>query len=212
MMFSLLNRRHFLSAILPALTLLTAPVLRAEILHGQSAKMHGQRDRATWLAANQLAAARLTKPGELIQAIFFIDLNCPACALFWRWFDTLERRNIASLWIPVAYMNKTSQDRAISLLRAADPYAALAQNYQNFNYENRLGNLPEASSPSLQEQSSIRRNTRFWNGSLFGTTPLTLYRKNDGTYWQLLGLLPEPEMSTIFSRLAPSRLDVFPPR
>lgn len=207
-----MNRRHFLNVVLPALALVSGPQLRAETLQGQSAKMHGQRDRATWLAANRLAAARRAKPGELIQAIFFIDLNCPACALFWSWFDTLERRNIASLWIPVAYMNKTSQDRAISLLRAAEPYVALAQNYQNFDYENRLGNLPEASSSSLQEQSGIRRNTRFWNGSLFGTTPLTLYRKNDGTYWQLLGLLPEPEMSTIFSRLAPSRLDVFPPR
>lgn len=207
-----MNRRHFLNTFLPALALVTAPSLRAEILQGQSAKMHGQRDRATWLAASRLAAARMAKPGDLIQAVFFIDLNCPACAHLWHWFDTPERRSIASLWIPVAYMDKTSEGRAAALLRADEPYAALAQNYRNFDLENRRGNLPEAPAPSLQEQSSIRKNTRFWNGALFGTTPLTLYRKNDSTFWQLLGLFPEPQMSNYFLGLAPSRLVSYPER
>lgn len=62
--------------------------------------MHGQRDRAVWQAVNRLAGARLAKPGEQIQAVFFIDLNCPACARFWRWFDTPAHRQWATLWAP----------------------------------------------------------------------------------------------------------------
>lgn len=204
-----MNRRRFLTASVSALTLVAAPAARAEILQGRSAKMHGQRDRNMWLAVQRLAGVRLAKPGDLVQIIFFIDLNCPACAELWQWFDTPKRRELASRWIPVAYMDKTSAGRAIAFLGASDPYAALLQNYSNFDYENRRGNLAEAPQPSLQEQSAIRRNTRFWRSSLFGSTPLILYRNNDGTYWQLLGLFPEPEMSGYLTKLAPPRLDAY---
>jgi hypothetical protein len=210
MMFSPLNRRRFLSTILPALTLLTAPALRAEILHGQNAKMHGQRDRALWLAAQQLKGVRLAKPGDQIQVVFFIDLNCPACANLWRWFNTPGRRQWATLWIPVAYMNKTSIGRAAALLRAPDPYAALAQNFgPGFDQDRRIGALPEGDELTLDERLTIRANTAFWNG-IFPSTPLTLYRTADGKYWQLLGFFPEPKMSAYFAQLAPARLDAYP--
>ena len=204
------TRRLFLTASISALSLFAAPTLRAEILRGPSAKMHAQRDRAVWLAAQRLAGVRLAQPGDQIQVIFFIDLNCPACAELWKWFDTPERRRWATQWIPVAYMNKSSEGRAIALLRASDPYAALAKNYgSGFNRKARQGALAEASSPALQEQTAIQRSTRIWRGALFGTTPLTLYRNNDSTYWQLLGLFPEPEMSGYFTKLAPSRLEAY---
>lgn len=204
-----MNRRQFLNATLSGLFLAAASSLRAEILHGNSAKMHGQRDRAMWLAVQRLANVRLAKPGDLIQVVFFIDLNCPACAKLWKWFDTPERRHWATLWIPVAYMNQSSAARAIALSRASDPYAALARNYgSGFDPEARQGALAVAPSLSLREQSAIQRSTRFWRGALFGSTPLTLYRNNDNTYWQLLGLLPEPEMSGYFRKLAPSQLEL----
>lgn len=201
-----MTRRHFLTA--SALALLS-PALRAEILVGQSAIMHGQRDRALWLAAQELKGVRLAKPGDQIQVVFFIDLNCPACANLWRWFNTPARRQWATLWVPVAYMNKTSTARAAALLRAPDPYAALAQNFgPGFDQDRRIGALAEADSLTLDERSAIRANTGFWNG-IFPTTPLALYRNRDGTYWQLLGLFPEPAMSGYFTKLAPARLSTY---
>lgn len=202
-----LTRRQFFAT--TALALLS-PALRAEILTGQSATMHGQRDRALWLAAQRLKGMRLAKPGDQIQVVFFIDLNCPACANLWRWFNTAARRQWATLWIPVAYMNKTSIGRAATLLRAPDPYTALAQNFgSGFDQDRRIGALPEADDVSLDERSAIRANTAFWNG-VFPSTPLALYRTADGKYWQLLGLFPEPKMSTYFAQLAPARLDAYP--
>lgn len=201
-----MNRRIFLAT--AALALLS-PALRAEILTGQSAKMHGQRDRALWLAAQRLKGVRLAKPGDQIQVVFFVDLNCPACAHLWRWFNTAERRLWATLWIPVAYMNKSSPARAIALLRSSDPYAALAHNFgPGFDQDRRIGALAEADALTLDERSVIRSNTQFWNG-IFPSTPLILYRNADGTYWQLLGLLPDPEMSGYFTELAPARLESF---
>jgi hypothetical protein len=204
-----MNRRHYLRTLFHALPVMAAPSLRAEILAGQSAKMHGQRSREVWQATNHLTGVRLAKPGQQIQAAFFIDLNCPACARFWRWFDTPARRQWATLWIPVAYMNAQSLGRAASLLRAADPYRALALNYRDFDDVNRQGKLAEGASPSPEEQTRIRTNTRYWNGALFPTTPLSVYRNHDGTYWQLLGLFPDKEMNQYFSRLAPARLEVY---
>lgn len=201
-----LSRRRFLAA--SALALLS-PALRAEILTGQSPEMHGQRDRALWLSAQRLKGVRLAKPGDLTQIIFFIDLNCPACASLWRWFDTPAHREWTTLWIPVAYMNKTSTGRAAALLRAADPYAALARNFgPAFDRRRRIGVLPEADEVTLDERSAIRASTGFWDG-IFPSTPLALYRTADGKYWQLLGLSPEPRMSAYFAQLAPARLDAY---
>lgn len=207
-----MNRRDFLSLSAGGLSLLTAQGLRADILQGRNATMHGQRERAVWQAANRLAGVTIGSARKLTQIAVFIDLNCPACAQMWRWFDTPERRHIVSCWIPVSYMNQTSQARAIALLRAPDPHAALALNYGNgFDFDARTGALPVATSLALKEQSDLRANARFWN-SLFPTTPLTLYRKRDGTLWQLLGLLPEPDMNRIFQTLAGSGLETFAPR
>lgn len=205
-----MSRRAFLSA--TALGLI-APGAFAEMLQGRSAKMHGQRNPADWHAAVRLSGARLAQPGDLIQVVLFIDLNCPACAMLWRWFDVSERRRWATYWVPVAYINKTSTGRAAALLRAADPYASLAENFgPGFDMRSRLGGLREAESPTLAEQSSVRANTRHWSGSLFNTTPLMLYRNKDGSYWQLLGLSPEPKMSDYFRELAPAGLEGFIPR
>jgi hypothetical protein len=98
-------------------------------------------------------------------------------------------------------------------LRAPDPYAALAQNYgSGFELDARIGALPVAASPSLKEQSTLRANTRYWHGALFGTTPLSVYRKNDGTYWQLLGLFADEEMNRYFSSLGKAMLEPYSTR
>lgn len=201
-----MSRRVFLSAFTLGLI---APSALADILTGQSARMHGQRDRTLWLAAQQRVGVRLAEPDDQIQAVFFIDLNCPACAHLWRWFDSPARRQWTTLWIPVAYMNKTSVGRATALLHASDPYAALTQNYgPGFDYRRRIGALAEADTPTLVERSAIRANTGFWNG-IFPSTPLILYRNADGTYWQLLGLLPEAKMNGYFTQLGSARLRAY---
>lgn len=205
-----ITRRSFIAAaILPLL----APIAFANVLQGSNPARHGQRSREVWLKAIALAGARVGRTDGDIQAVFFVDLNCPACVQLWQWFNRPEHDNWVTLWVPVNYMHATSAGKGIALLRATDAREALAQNFgEAFDRHARSGGLNPAPEPTLAEMSSIRANTRFWRSSLFEATPMTLYRKRDGTYWQLLGQLPEPQMSQAFTDLAPSALQVFQQR
>lgn len=200
-------RRTFLAA---STLSMIAPASLAGMLSGPNPTRHGQRSRDVWLGAISLAGARVGHTAGNIQTVFFVDLNCPACVQLWKWFDVPERQDWATLWVPVSYMHGTSAAKGIALLRTANPRDALAQNYgEQFDRQTRNGGLGPAVDPTLAELSAIGTNTRFWRTSLFEATPMTLYRRRDGTYWQLLGQLPEPEMSKTFDTLAPASLSVF---
>ena len=201
------TRRTFLTA---SSLVLFAPETLADILKGPNPTRHGQRDRDTWLGAATLEGVRLGPKRGDTQAVFFIDLNCPACAQLWQWFDRPERVGWVTQWVPVSYMHATSEGKGIALLRANDPRVALSQNFgEAFNRPARRGGLEPALDPALTELSSIRANTHFWRSSLFESTPMTVYRGRNGTYWQLLGQLPEPQMDRAFLELAPAALPAF---
>ncbi|MFN3751608.1 MAG: hypothetical protein ACK4SR_09555 [Thiobacillus sp.] len=201
-----MNRRLFLGA----LALGSAFPSTAKMLTGES-PLEGERPLSTWLAAQKLAALKLANADELIQIIFFIDPNCPACASLWAWFDTTLRRNLASLWVPVAYMRPSSEARAVALLRAADPHAALAHNYgKGFDHQSWEGAIEPARNISPAEQARLKSNRRFW-ADLFGATPLVLYRQADGTVWQTVGL-PPGGFDTLLPRLAAPKLQTYPAR
>lgn len=207
MLDSLMTRRRFVAA--TSLSFF-APATLADILRGPSPARHGQRAREAWLGATSLDGVRLGPGGGDIQAVFFVDLNCPACVQLWQWFDLPEHKDWTTLWVPVAYMHSTSTNKAITLLRASDPPEALSQNFgEAFDRQIRSGGLAPVSDPTPAELSSIRANTHFWRTSLFEATPITLYRRRDGTYWQILGQLPEPQMGQAFTELAPASLPMF---
>lgn len=202
-----LNRRNVLATVLLSVI---APTALAEILRGPSAARHGLRSREVWIGARSLAGARIGRADGDIQVVFFVDLNCPACVQLWRWFDMPARRQWATLWVPVSHMHHSSTGRGIALLRSAQPRAALQENYgEGFDRSTRTGGLAVAEDETLAELSAIRVNTHFWRTSLFEATPITLYRRRDGTYWQLLGQLPEPQMGAAFSELGSAVLPVF---
>lgn len=197
-----MKRRDFLT--------LTSALLMAGHNRFTQAEPEGaqQSTQSIWHTAQKLHGLRLAKPGEQLQVIFFIDPNCPACAKLWQWFDTTPRRHLASGWVPVAYMKQTSAARSIALLRATDPYAALAKNYIAFDRATWQGGIPLAEDISAQERLKLRRNTTFWK-SLFGATPLILYRTRNGEVWQQIGLPTEPRMNHLVTELAPATLEQF---
>jgi thiol:disulfide interchange protein DsbG len=201
-----MNRRGFLSL----LALAGAQPATADMLTGES-PLDGERPMDTWLAAQKLASLQLAPAGALIQIAFFVDPNCPACAKLWAWFDSRPRPELASLWVPVAYMKPSSEGRAAALLRAANPHAALAQNYgPQFDHAAWEGAIPVAKNVMQNERAHLNRNTRFWK-SLFGSTPLMLYRQADGTIQQTLGV-PPGGLDPLISRLAPTKLKDFAPQ
>lgn len=201
-----MNRRFFLGALAVAYT---SPSV-ANMLTGES-PLEGERPLSTWLAAQKLGALKLARPDELLQIVFFVDPNCPACASLWTWFDTTPRRNLATLWVPVAYMKSSSEARAAALLRASDSYAALGYNYgKGFDHAAWEGAIEPARDLSSAEQTLLKNNRRFWAG-LFGATPLGLYRRADGTIWQTVGL-PPGGFDGLLPKLAPPKLQPYSPR
>jgi hypothetical protein len=201
-----MNRRHFLGALALGSTF---PAV-AKMLSGES-PLEGERPLSTWLAAQKLVSLKLTRPEELAQIIFFVDPNCPACASLWTWFDTTPRRNLSSLWVPVAYMKPSSEARAVALIRDADPYAALAHNYgKGFDHTAWEGAIEPARDVLPEERARLKVNRRFWAG-LFGATPLVLYRQADGTIWQAVGL-PPGGFDKLLPRLAAQKLQTYPGR
>jgi thiol:disulfide interchange protein DsbG len=180
-----MNRRYFLLSF--ASILLAKKTYAEALIRGPSAKASGQRSHTLWNHAVKRQGLRLAGIDEQVQIIFFFDPNCPFCQKLWHWFNTYEEASIASLWIPVAYVGKTSTGKAISMLRATNPKKTLQKNYKTFDFSNKLGGITVAQSPTEKEKTIIRNNSRFWSKALFGTTPLIMYRKNDGTYWHELG-------------------------
>jgi len=201
-----MNRRLFLGA----MAFGSAFPATAKMLVGAT-PLKGERPLSTWLAAQKLDALKLANPDELTQIIFFVDPNCPACASLWAWFDATPRRGLASLWVPVAYMKPSSETRAVALLRAADPYAALAHNYgKGFDHAAWEGAIEPAQNTSPAEQARLKANRRFWVG-LFGATPLVLYRQTDGSTWQAVGL-PPAGFDVLLPKLAAPKLQAYPDR
>lgn len=197
-----MNRRHFLLL----LTTLASPlVFSGEILKGRSAKASGERERKVWQYAEKLKGLRLAKSNEFVQMIVFFDPNCPACKDLWNWFDGDHLLDTATLWVPVVHMNKSSMGMSINMLRAIDAYHALNDNFSHFDSNANKGATIEAHDQKFREQMEIRSNNRFWSEMLFSSTPLVLYRKRDGTYWQEIGFSPE-RMLEIIKMLAPSQL------
>lgn len=201
-----MNRRLFLGTLALGSTFSST----AKMLTGES-PLEGERPLGTWLAAQKLDVLKLAKPDELTHIIFFVDPNCPACASLWAWFDTTPRRNLASLWVPVAYMKPSSEPRAVALLRAADPYVALAHNYgKGFDHTAWEGGIEPARNISPAGKARLKNNRRFWAG-LFGATPLVLYRQADGSIWQSSGL-PSGGFDALLPKLAAPKLQTYPAR
>jgi hypothetical protein len=201
-----MNRRFFLTLLASSLSLKS--ILAGEILRGSSAKVSGERERKIWQYAEKLKGLRLAKPNEFIQTIVFFDPNCPACRDLWNWFDGENLRGIATLWVPVVHMNKSSMGMSINMLRFVDAYKALSNNFSHFDPSINKGATVEAQHQQLREQAEIRNNNRFWSEMLFSSTPLMLYRKRDGTYWQEIGFSPK-RMAEIMGTLAPSQLSSY---
>jgi thiol:disulfide interchange protein DsbG len=164
-----------------------------------------------WKSLLQLPGLSVAKPGQILQALIFFDPNCPFCAKLWKWISQESAPVQAHRWIPVAYMDKTSEPRAIAMLRgSADGAAALAQNFAQFDQSKRVGLTPPAQNVTLQEREAIRRTGAAWS-RIIGATPLMIYRTKDNQVWRQAGFVSEDRRSQIVASLAPANLSTFSP-
>ena len=142
-------------------------------------------------AAGVLAGARGIVTGgranakPVVQVIF--DPNAPSDAALWR---NLQRQHpeLTVRWLPVGYFRKDSAALAATLLDAADPAAALAKNFDQYDRRARHGGVqPEQGKTPDAGQAALRAA---WGG-YGGYTPMIVVRDADGNAQQTGGANPE---------------------
>jgi len=149
-----------------------------------------------------------TKPSDLVQLIILFDPNCPICAELWQrlYGKDSKHKVITSLWVPVAYMQKSSMEKAGHLLDLHSRQA-LSKNFDEFEKKTQHSNTP-ADSVTPQMRRGIERNSAYWR-KLFEATPLIVYRTPDQKAYLQIGLPPQDQFETLLKQLPPSKLDSF---
>lgn len=145
-------------------------------------------------------------PNNPTQMIIFFDSNCPYSAELWQrlYGKDSKHKQVASFWVPVAYMHQTSLGKAAYLLEQRSPQA-LSTNFERFEEKNRQGGTPEARLIPKTRQA-IEQNAAQWN-KLFGATPLMVYRMpNQKIYWHM-GLPEEKPFEDLLKKLSPPKAD-----
>jgi hypothetical protein len=163
-----------------------------------------------WQDCQRLTGIRFMSAQSSLQSIFFFDPNCPFCVKLYQSAEQNSQTLSAMLWVPVAYMHQSSLPRAVSLLRSANPQAALKQNFDKFDQPARQGAIAPAEQITPNERTIIQTNSKAWE-SIMGATPLWLYKTKQGEYWRQAGMPDAERLREIVQALAPAKLQEFKP-
>lgn len=134
----------------------------------------------------------------------FSDPNCPCRARLWS--SNIGNRSfpdLPAIWIPVAYLDKSSPGKTATLLRGARK-EWLAANFSGFDDDRRSGAILP-SEPNSTERRNFDRALIVWEKRGPGT-PLVVWRATDGRVFSLFGFQGEERLGDLLSDLAPSRL------
>jgi thiol:disulfide interchange protein DsbG len=167
-------------------------------------------DMADWAQMKSLRGIAVgpVKAGDLPNAYVFFDVNCPHCAELWVAKVGAKNFNeVPMVWVPVTFMSKTSLNKAAHVLRQNN-VAGLAQNFEQFNHNARLGAAPEAE-PTDAERLALKRSTDLWK-KLGGGTPMMVYRAKTGQIEKAMGVLPEPFLENMVNRMGSATLSTYP--
>lgn len=147
--------------------------------------------KATWIAE-----------GRGQHAVYiFIDPNCPSCALLYRNLRTLiEPHDLQVRWIPVAVVNATSLGKAVAILQAPDPAAALSYNEEHYRGETYSGGIEE-DIPTTETEQKLHANERLFNKLDIPVVPTMLFEDRNRRAVLIQGTLSPVALRKVFARL-----------
>ncbi|WP_160054969.1 thioredoxin fold domain-containing protein [Oceanospirillum linum] len=86
----------------------------------------------------------------------FFDPNCPFCHLAWKAFQPYIDKGVEIRWIPVAFLNPESRDKAAAILQSRNPEDELTESMRLFNTEQQpTAALKETSRRQLQSNMKL---------------------------------------------------------
>ncbi|WP_265644739.1 hypothetical protein [Verminephrobacter aporrectodeae] len=180
-----MKKRHFLgmAALLPRW-----PVFAQEIPHQVWSQARALRGIPT--------QSGMTNPSLYV----FFDPNCPYCAQLWSIpIDGKPFHDLPSVWIPVAYLSKSSLDKSAACLRGGRK-EDLQLNFSKYDRQQRLGGIPGVQA-TRAERSALNSAEALWI-TLGGATPMLLYRTRQGDAKVFMGLTSESDMTALVHKMA----------
>lgn len=145
-------------------------------------KLWGELEKTTWVSEG-------AKDGAAKSTIYvFEDANCSFCHLTWKALQPYQKAGLQVRWVPVAFLNRTSYDKAAAVMSAIDPGAAFTARHVNFG-------APSTSPEATPEQrAKVETNNKLMQSWGFRGTPAIVYKDAQGNVRTSAGM---PSLGTL---------------
>lgn len=122
---------------------------------GEQALAEGEQISAEGEVSATPAATEKTVEAKRVIYAFF-DPSCPFCHLAWKAFQPYVDKGVEIRWIPVAFLNPESRDKAAAILQDRNPENLLAESMRLFNTEEQpTTSVKETSRRQLQNNMKL---------------------------------------------------------
>ena len=114
------------------------------------------------------------------KAYVIFDPNCMFCHAFSAAAQkAITEGEFEVRWVPVGIIKPSSPYKAIAILSATDPLAALMKNEDAFNYKKDDGGIEPLMNPTPQQVALLKKNMNELKG-LVNAVPMIVYKNNAG--------------------------------
>jgi thiol:disulfide interchange protein DsbG len=125
----------------------------------------------------------------------FIDLNCGYCAMAYKALVPYEAAGLQVRWVPVAFLNATSNTKAAALFESSNPEAALRAHELAFGKEG--AGIKPAASVSADIAKKLEANGKLMRDFGFNGTPGIVFKDKNGKVMTRNGMPRMSDLPTI---------------
>lgn len=183
-----LHRRTFLSALALIATACTdKPAASAPAAPPTPASVYERASKASGFTVGTVMAANTV--------YVFFDPACPHCAHLWEQSQPLLKR-LKMVWVPVGILRKASVPQGATILSAADPAQAMAQNEASVLARGPGIEVPANLAPDVL--AKVEANTRLLNELGADSVPFIVFRNGkSGQYGSRAGSASTEELASM---------------
>ncbi|WP_374585613.1 thioredoxin fold domain-containing protein [Ideonella dechloratans] len=128
-------------------------------------------------------------------AYVFFDTTCPHCAHLWQALQPLANQ-VRVVWMPVGYLQPKSLTQGVTILSAAEPKVAMAENEQRLLA--RQGGIVPASPLNEDLVQKVKANTALFMQISGESVPLILFRNaKTGEYGSQAGAMDTAQFAAL---------------
>ncbi|HEX6704311.1 MAG TPA: thioredoxin fold domain-containing protein [Albitalea sp.] len=125
----------------------------------------------------------------------FFDPTCPHCAALWTNSKALSTK-LKMVWIPIGWLQRSSQPQAATILSASDPAAAMAEN--EASVLQRGGGITVSSSLSDEVVAKVKANTELFHKLGEESVPLIVFKNGrTGQFGTFAGAVPAEQLAAM---------------